>query len=117
MTLVEDRPRLTPQADAESWLAAFEAALRSRDAAAAADLFLADGLWRDLLAFTWTIETMAGRAAIEATLRATLARTQPANFRIPPRRTPPRRAMQHPQILWQAARTVRRRSLAILGRT
>jgi putative flavoprotein involved in K+ transport len=91
MTLVEDRPRLTPRAAAESWLAAFEAALQSRDAAAAADLFLADGLWRDLLAFTWTIETIAGRAAIEATLRATLVRTQPANFHIPPRRTPPRR--------------------------
>jgi cation diffusion facilitator CzcD-associated flavoprotein CzcO len=90
MTLVEDRPRLTPQADAERWLAAFEAALQSRDAAAAAALFLADGLWRDVLAFTWTIETMAGRPAIEATLRQTLARTQAANFRIPPRRTPPR---------------------------
>jgi cation diffusion facilitator CzcD-associated flavoprotein CzcO len=90
MTLVEDRPRLTPQAGAEAWLAAYEAALRSRDAAAAADLFLPDGLWRDLLAFTWTIETMAGRPAIAATLRRTLARTMPANFRIPPRRTPPR---------------------------
>jgi len=35
MTLVEDRPRHTPQADTEGWLAAFEAALQSRDAAAA----------------------------------------------------------------------------------
>ncbi len=91
MTLVEDRPRLLPQAEAEAWLAAFEAALRSRDAAAAAALFQADGLWRDVLAFTWTIETMAGRLAIEATLRQTLARTQPANFHIPPKRMPPRR--------------------------
>jgi hypothetical protein len=33
MTLVDDRPRFTPQADAEVWLAAFEAALQSRDAA------------------------------------------------------------------------------------
>ena len=60
-------------AEAEAWLAAFEAALRSRDAAAAAALFQADGLWRDVLAFTWTIETMAGRPAIEATLRQTFA--------------------------------------------
>ena len=90
MTLVEDRPRLTPQAGAESWLAEYAAALQAQDAAAAADLFLPDGLWRDLLAFTWTIETMAGRPAIAATLRRTLARTKPANFRIPPRRTPPR---------------------------
>ena len=59
--------------------------------AAAAALFLVDGLWRDVLAFTWTIQTMAGRPAIEATLRETLARTQPTNFHIPPKRTPPRR--------------------------
>jgi len=90
MTLVEDRPRLTPQAEAEAWLAAFEAALQSRDAAAAAALFLPDGLWRDVLAFTWNIETMTGRPAIEAMLRATLARTRPSNFRIPMKRTPPR---------------------------
>jgi putative flavoprotein involved in K+ transport len=91
MNIVEDRSRFTPQADAEGWLAAFEAALRAQDAAAAAALFLPDGLWRDLLAFTWTIQTMAGRPAIEAALAHTLARTKPANFHIPPRRTPPRR--------------------------
>jgi hypothetical protein len=112
MTLVDDRTRLTPQADAEGWLAAFEAALQSHDAAAAAELFLPDGLWRDVLTFTWNLQTTAGRPAIEATLRQTLARTQATNFRIPPRR-----AMQHPQILWKAARMVRRRSLAILGKT
>ena len=32
----------------------------------------------------------AGRPAIEATLRETLARTRPTHFRIPPKRTPPR---------------------------
>jgi len=47
MTLVEDRTRHSPQADTERWLTAFEAALQSHDAAAAAALFLADGLWRD----------------------------------------------------------------------
>ena len=36
-----------------------------------------DGLWRDVLAFTWTIQTMSGRAAIAATLRETLARIAP----------------------------------------
>ena len=63
--------------------------MRARTAAAAA-LFLADGLWRDVLAFTWTIADHAGRPAIEAMLRETLARTKPANFHIPPKRTPPR---------------------------
>jgi putative flavoprotein involved in K+ transport len=91
MLKAEDRTRLTPQSEAEGWLAAFEDALQSRDGAAAAALFLADGLWRDVLAFTWNIQTMAGRPAIEAILCQTLGRTKPANFRIPPRRTPPRR--------------------------
>jgi hypothetical protein len=90
MTIVEDRPRLTPLAEAEAWLAAFDAALQAGDPGAAAGLFFADGLWRDVLAFTWTIRTMAGRPAIEATLRETLARTKPKNFHVPPKRTPPR---------------------------
>jgi Pyridine nucleotide-disulphide oxidoreductase len=90
MMNVAERTRSNAPAEAQRWLATFEAALQAQDAAAAAALFLDDGLWRDLLAFTWNIQTMAGRAAIEATLRATLARTRSANFRIPPRRTPPR---------------------------
>jgi hypothetical protein len=90
MTIVEDRPRLTPLAEAEAWLAAFDAALQAGDPGAAAGLFFADGLWRDVLAFTWTIRTMAGRPAIEATLRETLARAKPKNFHVPPKRTPPR---------------------------
>jgi hypothetical protein len=56
-------------------------------------------------------------AAIEAALRRTLARTQATNCHIPPRRTLPRRVMQPSQILWQAPRMVRRRSMEILGRT
>ena len=90
MAIVEDRPRLTAQAEAEDWLTAFETALQAGDAGAVAGLFLADGLWRDVLAFTWNIQTMAGRPAIEAKLRETLARTKPSNFRIPPKHTPPR---------------------------
>jgi hypothetical protein len=90
MTIVEDRPRLTPLAEAEAWLAAFDAALQAGDPGAAAGLFFADGLWRDVLAFTWTIRTMAGRPAIEAMLRETLARAKPKNFHVPPKRTPPR---------------------------
>ncbi len=82
--------RDTAQTDAQNWLKQFEAALQSRDAAAAAGLFLLDGLWRDVLAFTWNLQTQSGHAAIEATLRQTLARTKPGNFRIPPKRTPPR---------------------------
>ena len=88
---VAESKRVTALEAAQNWLARFAEALQSRAAHAAADMFLADGLWRDVLAFTWTIETMSGRAAIEAALRQTLARTKPANFHIPPKRTAPRR--------------------------
>jgi putative flavoprotein involved in K+ transport len=89
MTIAE-RKQATAPADAQRWLEAFEAALQADDAGAAAELFLADGLWRDVLAFTWTIQTVFDRQSIAAMLRETLARMQPKNFRIPPRRTPPR---------------------------
>jgi cation diffusion facilitator CzcD-associated flavoprotein CzcO len=90
MMTIAERKQATAAADAQSWLESFGAALQAHDAAAAAGLFLADGLWRDVLAFTWNIQTMAGRAAIEKTLRETLARTRAGNFHIPPSRTPPR---------------------------
>lgn len=90
MMNIAERKQTSALADAQGWLAQFDAALQAQDAAAAAALFLADGLWRDLLAFTWTIQTMAGRAAIETTLGETLPRIKPKNFRIPPQRTPPR---------------------------
>ena len=58
---IVDRKQATAPADAQRWLESFGAALQAQDANAAADFFLADGLWRDVLAFTWTIQTMAGR--------------------------------------------------------
>src|SRR5665213_528578 len=90
MNLAEGKRVTAPEA-AENWRVRFPEDLQAQDAHAAADMFLADGLWRDVLAFTWTIETMAGRSAIEAALNQTLARTKPAHFHIPPQRTPPRR--------------------------
>src|SRR5262245_62129897 len=87
---IAERKQATAPADAQRWLDSFGTALKSEDTTAAVELFLPDGLWRDVLAFTWTIQTMTGRPAIEATLRETLARTQAKNFHIPQKRTPPR---------------------------
>src|SRR3974390_281799 len=86
---IADRKQATAAADAQRWLAAFEAVLQAQDAAATTALFLPDGLWRDVVAFTWTIQTIAGRTAIETMLREQMARTQPAHFHIPSKRTPP----------------------------
>src|SRR6187551_253711 len=90
MMNVAERKQATAPAEAQRWLASFEAALSAGDAAAAAALFLDDGLWRDVLAFTWNIQTMAGRPAIEATLHETLSLARARNFHIPGKRTPPR---------------------------
>jgi Pyridine nucleotide-disulphide oxidoreductase len=90
MMNITDRKQANAAAEARDWLARLQAALQKQDAAAAAELFLPDGLWRDILAYTWTIRTFSGRGAIEAMLHEKLPKTRPANFQIPPRRTPPR---------------------------
>src|SRR3569833_2237028 len=87
---VAERTHANAPAEAAAWLDRFASALAANDAQAAAALFTDKGLWRDLLAFTWTIGTMAGPAAIAARLGETAARTQATGFRIPKERTPPR---------------------------
>jgi cation diffusion facilitator CzcD-associated flavoprotein CzcO len=72
------------------WLGRFEAALTARDAKAAETLFAADGCWRDIVAFTWTIEHHVGRSAISAAVMTAVARTSPRHFRVAPQRAPPR---------------------------
>jgi putative flavoprotein involved in K+ transport len=90
MMNIAERARAAAPEAVQAWLGRFQTALQGNDAAAAAELFLLDGLWRDLLAFTWTIQTITGRAAIERKLAQTLARIQPRDFHIPQKRTPPR---------------------------
>lgn len=87
----DDAPRMAT-ADEESlrtWLAAWEAALGSNSAETAAGLMAADGIWRDLLAFTWTLRTMEGRDAVRAVLSETLTEAAPSSWRLagPPERS------------------------------
>ena len=65
-----------------TWLSAFDQALAAGDPAAAAALFLEDCYWRDLVAFTWNIKTLEGRAAIAAMLAETLPVARPGSWRI-----------------------------------
>ena len=85
-----------PEIDAAvtGWLRAFEAALSAVDAATLAALFTADSHWRDVLAFTWRIQTLSGRDAVAAGLRADIERRQPRRFAVDPERTPPRCVMR-----------------------
>ncbi len=73
-----------------AWLGSFEAAVGAGNVQAAVDLFASDSHWRDLVAFTWHIETVSGRKAIEAQLKRTLPAMQPRKFQIAAGRTPPR---------------------------
>ncbi|MEQ8799443.1 MAG: NAD(P)/FAD-dependent oxidoreductase [Salinisphaeraceae bacterium] len=73
-------PAGEPAAIAAAWLEAFDQAMTAGDAAAAANLFLAQGWWRDLLALTGDLRTREGRDRIGAGLAPALARQHPRGF-------------------------------------
>jgi cation diffusion facilitator CzcD-associated flavoprotein CzcO len=79
---------------AEDWLAAFEAALASRDAAQISSLFHLDSHWRDILAFTWHLTPVAGRDAIAARLAADQTRAAAHGFHVPTGRRSPRKVQR-----------------------
>jgi putative flavoprotein involved in K+ transport len=62
------------------WLRKFARALEASDIEAAAALFHKDCYWRDLVAFTWNIKTMEGRAAVAAMLAARLEDVGPSGW-------------------------------------
>ena len=75
----------------ENWLAAFQSALGAQEKDALQSLFVRDCYWRDVLSFTWGIETVTGADAVAESLLASAPRVRPNAFEIDPRRTPPRR--------------------------
>jgi cation diffusion facilitator CzcD-associated flavoprotein CzcO len=79
----------SPSIVVENWLSEFEKAIGD-GADGLSELFHADCYWRDVLALTWRIATVEGRAAVTKGLTEHSARAKPRNFRIAPGRTPPR---------------------------
>jgi cation diffusion facilitator CzcD-associated flavoprotein CzcO len=75
---------------AEDWLAAFETALVSLDAAQIGALFHQDCHWRDVLAFTWHLTPVAGRDDVATRLAAEQEPTGAHGFHLPAGRRPPR---------------------------
>ncbi len=63
-------------AEVDAWLERFESALTEGDTAAAAELFPEDSFWRDLVAFTWNLKTVEGRAGVKDMLDAHARRTR-----------------------------------------
>jgi hypothetical protein len=78
----------------ESWLRDFENALSGTDRGGLAALFLDDCHWRDLLAFTWNIETVSGPAIIAESLCAHASPLAPRSFRVDYDAAPPRTVMR-----------------------
>ena len=72
------------------WLKHFEAALSTNRFSDAANLFVDQGQWRDLLAFTWHIRTMSGKHEILHTLQQTTPKAKPTGLSLAEERTPPR---------------------------
>ncbi|HKU96633.1 MAG TPA: monooxygenase, partial [Vineibacter sp.] len=77
-------------AAAAHWLAAFETALAAASDPALRSLFHADCHWRDVLALTWSIQTVSGLDAVVDGLRSGGAQAVPSRFSVDPSRTPPR---------------------------
>lgn len=72
---------ISPTDDIARWLELFDAALTRSDVQAATQLFTTDCHWRDLIGFTWNLKTVEGRDGVQDLLTATLANTQPTNWR------------------------------------
>src|ERR1700733_3668395 len=75
MSATAARPPAATEVD--QWLERFGAALEQGDAAGAAELFAEESYWRGLVAFTWNIKTVEGRAGITDMLEHTLGRVKP----------------------------------------
>jgi hypothetical protein len=76
------------------WLGELDLALQSESRAAVASLIAADGHWRDLLAFTWSITPKQGAEEIAALIVEKQAATKARGFAIAEGRTPPRRVQR-----------------------
>ncbi|WFU82044.1 NAD(P)-binding domain-containing protein [Bradyrhizobium sp. CIAT3101] len=75
---------------AQAWLDGFERALARPDPAALDRLFVAACFWRDVLALSWNLQTIAGRDEIAQELTARAPNASPSNFKIAPNRAAPR---------------------------
>ncbi|WP_417579489.1 NAD(P)-binding domain-containing protein [Nitrincola sp.] len=82
MTRTTLTPNHKPTLDAVAWVEKLAAALSSGTPTQAAQLFEKEGYWRDLVAFTWNIKTLAGRSAISDMIAATMATVAPSNWRV-----------------------------------
>ena len=80
----------SPSRAVDRWLEDFEAAVSGPDPSALESLFLRDSHWRDLLAFTWHVQTVSGLTNIVEALKEHGPSAKPHDFETDQGRTPPR---------------------------
>ena len=81
---------------AGDWLSGLNAALQANDARRLGALFRPDCDWRDIVALTWTIETVSDRDPVARRLLEAVAATQDLHPR-------PSRGPARPGERWHAA--------------
>lgn len=74
----------------DRWLSDFEQAVSECDWSGVEALFCPNSHWRDVLAFTWDIQTVSGAGRIAEVLRSNAERTRPFSFTTDRDRTQPR---------------------------
>ncbi|MGX4774268.1 flavin-containing monooxygenase [Bradyrhizobium guangdongense] len=75
---------------AQAWLDELERTLGKPDGGALDRLFLAESFWRDALALSWNLQTLAGRETIVRALGTLAPMAVPARLRISANRAAPR---------------------------
>ncbi|TWA90380.1 flavin-containing monooxygenase [Bradyrhizobium stylosanthis] len=75
---------------AQAWLDEFERTLGKPEPASLDRLFFVDSFWRDVLALSWNLQTLAGRTAVAQALAALAPKAAPTGFKIAPNRAAPR---------------------------
>jgi NAD(P)-binding Rossmann-like domain len=88
---------------AAGWLETFSKAVASGDIDAVIVLFLEDGLWRDMLALTWTFRTIHGTSRIRKLLEARLAEAKVDKIHLSTHRDKQPSLFEAPGLVWVQA--------------
>lgn len=96
LVVTDERARLV----VEGWLRRFNAALA--EGAGVGALFRADGHWRDIVALTWSIGTVSGRAAVAEGLLVAARGQGARGFAVDRERYPPRLVERAEEAVFEA---------------
>ncbi|GJJ08953.1 hypothetical protein Clacol_003173 [Clathrus columnatus] len=89
------------------WTQKFSKAMESGCVDSVVSLFIEDGFWRDMLAFTWEFRTFYRACTIKKFLQARLTKTKPTNIKLSAHKDQqPSKCSPSPELFWiQAALT------------